>query len=67
MAEKGQPGDRPTYRLTVRALPDDVPPVIRLRRLLKHSLRALGFRAVSVEEVPPAPPPGGAKEEEAPP
>ena len=43
------------YRVELRAVgPDDVPVVIRLRRLLKVALRAFGLRAVKVEQVEPA-------------
>ncbi len=40
-------------RLTFRALPDDVPPAIRIRRLLKHALRSLGLKCVRVEGAAP--------------
>ena len=45
---------RPTYALTLRALPDrdNVPPIVRMRRLLKHALRSCGMRCVSICEVP---------------
>jgi hypothetical protein len=43
------------YRVELRAVgPDDVPVVVRLRRLLKVALRAFGLRAVRVEQVEPA-------------
>lgn len=41
-----------TYVLTLVALPDDiVPPILRLRRVLKALKRAYGFRADSVRDV----------------
>jgi hypothetical protein len=49
--------DRPTFRLTLQATPmvDDlgrpVPPIQRLRRLLKFALRVCGLRCVRHEEV----------------
>ncbi|GIW82602.1 MAG: hypothetical protein KatS3mg105_4409 [Gemmatales bacterium] len=43
--------DRYIYRLTFQAQPDDVPAVVRLRRLLKLALRVFGFRCVSAEEI----------------
>jgi hypothetical protein len=57
-ASPAEPGgrsmaDRPLYRLTLRPLPGDVPPAIRLRAVLKRLLRSYGFRAVRVEEVRP--------------
>jgi hypothetical protein len=45
---------RPVYRLTLEALPDDVPAHVRLKRVLKGLLRGYGFRCVRVEQVPPA-------------
>jgi hypothetical protein len=39
--------------VTIRALPDDAPAAVRLRRWLKLGLRTFGLRCVSVEEVPP--------------
>jgi hypothetical protein len=46
------PGDR--IRLTLKALPADVPVAIRLRHVLKGLLRAWGLRCVLVERVEPA-------------
>ena len=43
---------RLTYVLTLTPLPDDVPPIYRMRRLLKHALRSCGMRCVSICEVP---------------
>ena len=43
----------PEYRLKLRAMPDDVPAVIRLRGLLKVALRSFGMRCVEVKEVKP--------------
>lgn len=41
-----------TYRIELQALGDDSrPAVTRLRRLLKHALRALRLRCVTVREV----------------
>lgn len=39
------------YILTLEAQPDDIPAILRLRRLLKICLRSFGFRAVKVEEL----------------
>ncbi len=41
----------PDVRLTLRPLPDEVPTDIRLRRLLKYALRALGLRCVKIEDL----------------
>ena len=52
------------YRLTLEALPGDVPPVIRLRHALKRFLRDYGLRCRAVEDVTPRlppPPPGEAR------
>jgi hypothetical protein len=43
---------RETYRLTVEALPDSAPAIIRLRRVIKSLLRAYGFRLLAVVELP---------------
>jgi hypothetical protein len=40
------------YRLTFRALPDDIPEAQRLRALLKHARRCLRLQATLVEEMP---------------
>lgn len=45
--------EQPDYRLVLRPLRREEPPVIRLRRLLKTALRAFGLKCVSVEEVRP--------------
>jgi hypothetical protein len=46
---------RPHFLLKLEALPAAVPPVIRLRRLLKTALRTYRFRARSVAQIgPPA-------------
>jgi hypothetical protein len=47
------------YRLTVEALPGDVPAPVRLKRLLKGVLRGYGFRCLEAREVPSGPPPPG--------
>lgn len=39
--------DRPIYVLTLRPLPGPIPDAIRLRRLLKLLLRALGLRCIT--------------------
>ena len=39
-----------TYTLTIRAVPDRMPAVARLRRLLKSMLRGFGFRVVRIVE-----------------
>jgi hypothetical protein len=44
--------DKPTYQVTLQALPSSVPARIRLRRFLKTALRAFALRAVSVRELP---------------
>ena len=44
--------DRLTYILTLTPLPDDVPPIYRMRRLLKHALRSCGMRCTDIKEVP---------------
>jgi hypothetical protein len=38
-------------RLTLRAERQDVPAIVRLRRLLKALLRGYGFRCVRIEEM----------------
>jgi hypothetical protein len=50
-----------TYELSLVAQPDEVPPIIRLRHILKALLRVYGFRCVRVEDVTPYPdgPPAG--------
>jgi hypothetical protein len=50
-----QGGER--YTVELEAMPDDVPPVIRLRRWLKAALRSARFRALSVRDTTPALPP----------
>jgi hypothetical protein len=42
--------DATTYTLTLTPTPGDVPPEIRLRRLLKTALRVYGLRCVSVSQ-----------------
>jgi hypothetical protein len=42
------------YRITLRAAPDDVPEIIRLRSLLKRARRSFNLVAVRVEELPGA-------------
>jgi hypothetical protein len=47
--------DRPVFHLQLRPeppRPGDVPPAIRLRRLLKIALRSLGLRCTKCEEQP---------------
>lgn len=39
------------YRLTLQAVPDQVPVILRLRQALKTLLRAYGFRCENVEEL----------------
>jgi hypothetical protein len=48
--------DRPHYRVTLYALPDDVPPDIRLRGLLKTAFRAYRFRVTELEPLDWPPP-----------
>jgi hypothetical protein len=40
----------PVYILTLRALPSDVPPEIRLRQLLKIALRRFGMKCIDHRE-----------------
>ena len=40
------------YTLTLRPLKSDVPPIIRLRRVLKSLLRTYDFRCVDHRETP---------------
>jgi len=43
--------------VVLQALPDGVPPAVRLKQWLKSALRAATFRALSVKEAtPPLPP-----------
>ena len=46
------PIEQPRYRLIFRALPGEVPAIIRIRRLAKLMLRALGLRIETLEELP---------------
>jgi hypothetical protein len=39
------------FLVELTALPDDVPPVVRLRKFLKRALRAYRLRCVRVESV----------------
>jgi hypothetical protein len=50
-----QGGERFTVEL--QALPDEVPPAVRLKRWLKGALRSARFRALSVKDSTPALPP----------
>jgi hypothetical protein len=43
--------DPPDYQLTLRPLPSDVPPEVRLKPLLKAILRAYAFRVIQAREV----------------
>ena len=43
------------YRLTLQAIPDDVPAINRLRRALKTLLRAFGLRCLLGEQLPEKP------------
>jgi hypothetical protein len=49
--------DRPTFALTVQAVPgSDVPAIIRLRRFLKMALRSYGLKCTEAREItPPVP------------
>jgi hypothetical protein len=53
MAERPdeRPAGREVCRMTLEAGPSVVPAQVRLRRLLKHVLRVLGFKALTVERV----------------
>jgi hypothetical protein len=48
--------DEPKFRLTIQSTPNPVPPIARLRRVLKM-LMSYGFRCTSHEELPPPAPP----------
>jgi hypothetical protein len=48
----GHGPSRERFRLTFEALPDDVGPAIRLRRLLKYALRTLRLRCRRVDRAP---------------
>lgn len=41
------------WQLTLKPLPGPVPPVVRMRRILKSLLRTYGFRCTKVEEITP--------------
>jgi hypothetical protein len=45
--------NRPTYCLTLLALPDGVLPPVRLKHLLKVALRIFGLRCIGASEVSP--------------
>jgi hypothetical protein len=47
---------RPRYHLTLEAMPDDVPPIHRLRRALKVLLRSFRLFCVEARESSPAVP-----------
>lgn len=42
------------YLIHIRAMRSDVPPIIRLRHVLKQLLRTYEFRAVAIRDVTPA-------------
>jgi hypothetical protein len=44
---------QPEFLLRLRALPNGVPVVLRLRKFLKLALRAFFLKCVSAEELPP--------------
>jgi hypothetical protein len=46
--------NKPRYALVLTALPSDIPPVIRLRRLLKALRRTYGFRCEHIRPLEPA-------------
>lgn len=46
----GRPPPR-RYRLTIEATPSPLPPIIRLRHVLKRLLRSYAFRVVHVREI----------------
>ena len=48
-----------TWVITLRALPGSVPPVVRVRRMLKAAGRSYNLRAVSVDGPEPSKPPVG--------
>ena len=59
---------RERFTLTVEALPDSAPAVIRLRRWLKMGLRAFGLRCTAAVELlddAKKPPPGARPKEKA--
>lgn len=44
--------DRPRrYQLVLEPEPSSIPPILRLRKLLKLALRAFGLKCVSAEEI----------------
>jgi hypothetical protein len=45
---------QPVFQLTLRALPDAVPPIVRLRRLLKLLLGSFGLVCTEAVELPAA-------------
>ncbi len=48
-----RPSERPVYRLVIRAKPDSIPAMVRLRRAIKHLLRWFGLQVVRIEEIQP--------------
>jgi hypothetical protein len=58
---------RERFTLILEPLPDDVPAEIRLRRPLKHLLRACRLRCVRVDDAPPADHTSPASTQEVPP
>jgi hypothetical protein len=55
--------DRPRYQLILEALPSGIPPIVRLRHLLKLALRVTEFRCVNHVELA-APDSGDSEERE---
>lgn len=51
MIQERQDRESESFILELRSVPDrsGVPPIVRLRRLLKASLRGYGFRATLIE------------------
>jgi hypothetical protein len=55
-------GDHERFLVELRALPDEVPPVVRLRKFLKAALRAYGLRCTRARSLGP---PGSAPVDQA--
>jgi hypothetical protein len=43
------------FRVMLHAQSADLPPIVRLRQLLKVALRSYGFRCVALEQILPVP------------
>ena len=56
MSKSIERSPKPTFTFTMEAVPDDIPPIIRLRRFLKAAQRAYGLKCIDVKETTPTPP-----------